>query len=139
VLALKLKQTSSLAPGSYSLIIDVYDNFGKASYRDVQALTYRKKKFSPFIYTDKGMYKGGDTMKFSIFSIDSETKPYNPKLGNVVVYDSADLKIKSFDNITFAKGKYKGSFVIAELAAKGEWKLNFGAEGEVKNFTIAIK
>jgi MG2 domain len=125
-------QTCLLSPGSYSLIIDVYDKFGKASYHDVQPLTYRKKKFSAFIYTDKGMYKGGDTVKFSIFSIDSETKPYNPKLGSVNVYDSGDLKIKSFVNITFAKGKYKASLVLADLAAKGEWKLKFDAEEEVK-------
>lgn len=77
------------------------------------------------------MYKGGDTVKFSIFSIDSETKPYNPKSGVVSIYDSAELKVKTFANVTFVKGKYKGELVLSETPAKGLWKLKFVAEGEV--------
>jgi hypothetical protein len=77
------------------------------------------------------MYKSGDIINFSIFSIDSETKPYNPKSSVVTIYDSGDLKIKNFVNITFVKGKFKGSLELSDLAAKGEWKLKFEAEGEV--------
>jgi uncharacterized protein YfaS (alpha-2-macroglobulin family) len=129
--AFKIK-TSTLAPGSYSLIVDVYDSFGRNSYQDVIALTYRNKKFSPFIHTDKGMYKPGDTVKFDVFCIDSETKPYNPTSGSVSIYDSESTKIKTFANISFVKGKYKGSFDLSENTAKGVWEVKFEAEGEVR-------
>jgi hypothetical protein len=76
------------------------------------------------------MYKSGDIINFSIFSIDSETKPYNPKSGVVTIYDSGNLKIKSFTNVTFVKGKFKGSLELSDLAAKGNWRLQFDA-GEV--------
>ena len=121
-----------MAPGSYALTIDVYDSVGKMFYRDVQALTYRKKKFSAFIYTDKGMYKPGDTVKFSVFCIDSETKPYNPQSGYVSIYDSGDIKIKTFANVTTVKGKYKGELILTENTAKGKWRVKFEAEGEVR-------
>ena len=121
-----------LYPGLYSLVIDVYDKVGKNYYRDYQELSYRKKKFSCFFYTDKGMYKGGDTVKFSIFCIDSETKPYNPKSGEVTVYDPESTKIKTFANVTFVKGKFKESLQLVDAPAKGLWKLKFEAEEEVK-------
>jgi uncharacterized protein YfaS (alpha-2-macroglobulin family) len=117
-----------LAPGSYNIIFDIYDSFGKSSYQDVQSLTFRKQKYSPFIYTDKGMYKPGDTVKFSVFCIDSETKPYNPTSGSVSIYDAGDVKIKTFANISFVKGKYKGSLDLSDLAAEGIWKVKFDAE-----------
>jgi uncharacterized protein YfaS (alpha-2-macroglobulin family) len=120
-----------LAPGSYNIIFDIYDRVGQSSYQDVQSLTYRKQKYSPFIYTDKGMYKPGDTVKFSIFCIDSETKPYNPTSGSVSIYDSSDVKIKTFANISFVKGKYKGSLDLSDLAAEKVWKVKFDAETTV--------
>jgi uncharacterized protein YfaS (alpha-2-macroglobulin family) len=122
-----------LAPGSYILIVDVYDEVGGENYRDVINLKYQNKKFSPFIHTDKGIYKPGDTVKFSIFCIDSETKPFNPTSGSVTIYDSERSKIKTFTNITFVKGKYKGSFVLSENTAKGIWEVKFGAQNEVSS------
>jgi uncharacterized protein YfaS (alpha-2-macroglobulin family) len=115
------------------LIVDVYDEVGGENYRDVINLKYQSKKFSPFIYTDKGIYKPGDNVKFSIFCIDSETKPFNPISGSVTIYDSEKSKIKTFTNITFVKGKYKESFVLSENTAKGIWEVNFGGQGEVSS------
>lgn len=103
----------------------------KTSYQDSQSLTYQTKKFSAFLTTDKGIYKPEDKVKFSIFCIDSETLPYNPKGGSVVIYDSADFKVKTFTNISFVRGKFKESLTLTEKAVKGEWKIIFKAEGEV--------
>lgn len=111
--------------------MDAYDTVTAAYYQSIQPLTYRKKKFSAFIYTDKGMYKPGDSVKFSIFCIDSETKPYSPQSGSVSIYNSGDIKIKTFANVTFVKGKYKAQLDLVDSAAEGEWRVNFNAEDEV--------
>jgi uncharacterized protein YfaS (alpha-2-macroglobulin family) len=118
-----------LLPGSYQLIVDVYDSVGQTNYQDVIDLIYRNKKFSAFIHTDKGVYKPGDTVKFSIFCIDFETKPYNPTSGSVAI--PSKLSTKTFNNISFVKGKHKGSFKLSETTAMGNWRMYFYAEGEV--------
>lgn len=127
-----------MLPGSYSLFIDAYDPSGKLAYQDVQELTYRKKKFSCFTRPDKAIYKSGDKVNVDIFCVDSETRPFNPKNGSVIIYDSGSLKIKSFANVEFIKGKFKGFFHLSELAEKGEWSVKFEAEGEVKSNKFKI-
>lgn len=124
-------QTSTLAPGSYNLIMNAYDTVNKTNYEEVQALVYRKKKFSSFIYTDKGMYKPGDTVNIACFCLDSETRPYNPQSGSVSFYDSDNIKIKTFANVSIVKGKFKASLILTDLAAEGIWRVNFDAEGQV--------
>ena len=112
--------------------MDAYDSVNKTNYKEVQALVYRKKKFSTFIYTDKGMYKPGDTVNIAFFSLDSETKPYNPQSGSASIYDADNVKIKTFANVSIVKGKFKTSLILTDLAAEGEWRVNFDAEGQVR-------
>lgn len=79
------------------------------------------------------MYKGEDTVKFSIFSINSETKPYNPESGNVIIYSSEKLTVKTFSNVTFVKGKFKGELKLSKTPPKGLWKIEFEAENQVSS------
>lgn len=120
-----------MAPGSYNLILDVYDPVSARSYQDTKALVYRSKKFDAHIFSDKAMYKPGDTIYFSIFCINSETQPYNPQGSSVSIYDADEVKIKTFTNISFVKGKYKNSLDLTDLAAEGIWKIKFDGESEV--------
>jgi uncharacterized protein YfaS (alpha-2-macroglobulin family) len=77
------------------------------------------------------MYKPEDVVNFSIFCVDSETRPYNPLSGSVSIYNPDDIKIKTFSNTSFVKGKFSGSLVLSELATEGEWRIDFDAESEV--------
>jgi uncharacterized protein YfaS (alpha-2-macroglobulin family) len=122
-----------LPPGVYRLTVDFFDSITSQNFQDIINLKYQNKKFSPFIYIDKGIYKPGDTVKFSIFCIDSETKPFNPTAGIVSIFDSDKKQIKTFTNITFVKGKYKGTFVLSENAPTGMCEVKFQAEYEVSS------
>lgn len=74
------------------------------------------------------MYKGGDIAKFSIFCIDSETKPYNPVEVSAKIFDPSKTEIQKFENLTFVKGKSKIAFNIADKALDGEWKFELKTE-----------
>lgn len=84
------------------------------------------------------MYKGGDIVNFSIFCVDAETKPFNPKAGSVNIYNPEDLKIKSFADVAFKKGKFKGSFELSDNTAKGEWRAKFEADGQVNTIKMLL-
>lgn len=116
-----------MKPGQYQISANAYDPFMKTSYYDVYQLNYEKPKFSNFIQTDKAMYKAGDLVKFRLFSVDSETRPYNLIGATASVYDSTDTKIKSFDNITFVKGIYENSVQLSENPSLGTWKVRLVA------------
>jgi uncharacterized protein YfaS (alpha-2-macroglobulin family) len=100
-------------------------------------LKFAKKKVFIFITTDKLNYKTGDTVKFNIFCIDSETKPSNPKLGNVTIFNPSGFEVDRVANVTFAKGKYKKSFILSKPTSTGDWKLKFETETDV-SFLLKI-
>lgn len=95
----------------------------KLSYYDVQDLIFVKTQFSTFIQTDKAMYKAGDLINFRVFAVDSETRPYNLNSAVVTIFDSTDIKIKIFPNVTFVKGTYENSLQLSESPSLGNWRI----------------
>jgi hypothetical protein len=70
-------------------------------------------------------------VKFSIFCIDSDTKPYNPKLASVVIKNPDGITIRKFNNVTFVKGKYVGYVKPKDIDVFGSWAIIVDAEGQV--------
>jgi uncharacterized protein YfaS (alpha-2-macroglobulin family) len=119
-----------LESGSYELRIQISDEYNN-SYPIIKTLNARTRTYSALIYTDKGMYKPQDTVNFAIFCIDSEMRPYNPQEGVVKIFNSENIKIKSFSNISFVNGKYEGSIVLSDFAAEGIWRIDLESEDRV--------
>lgn len=75
------------------------------------------------IQTDKAIYRGGDLIKFRVFSFDSETRPQNLQNVVVTIYDSSNprVKIVSFNNVTFVKGKFEETLQLSNNPNYGTW------------------
>ena len=118
-----------MGQGSYTLSTDYYDPFKKEKYNGNLSLNHRTSTlFSCYIHSDKGTYNRGDTAKFSIFCIDSETKPYKPNTVSIKILDPSKTEIKTFENLIFVKGKSKIEFNIAEKAVDGDWTFELTTE-----------
>jgi uncharacterized protein YfaS (alpha-2-macroglobulin family) len=94
-------------------------------------LFFRKKYFSIFTQTDKALYKAGDLINFRLFAINSETLPANPLGAVITVFDPSNLKIKTFTNVTFVKGKHENLLQLSQSPPLGNWKIRVEVEGEV--------
>jgi hypothetical protein len=115
-----------------TLQVDVFESINGNFYRELIPLDLTRERFSTFIFTDKSVYSLGETINLSIFSFDSETLPYNPKSAVVSILSSGLKTEKSFVNVTFVKGKYKGSYELKEISFLGTSNILFEAEGKVR-------
>jgi uncharacterized protein YfaS (alpha-2-macroglobulin family) len=61
-----------------SLIIQGHDSSGRLSFwkqSDVTILAIEDERILIFLQTDKPLYKGGDTVKFRVLTVDSRLRP----------------------------------------------------------------
>jgi CD109 antigen len=86
-------------------------------------LTFRNRRYIFFIQTDKAIYRGGDTVRYRVFSVDSETRSYSKAPAALKIYDTNSIVMYNFANVTFAYGKYEGSFKLSDVATLGQWRL----------------
>lgn len=117
-----------MSPGKYNFSVNAYEPCLDKSYYEVYELIFEKTEFSIFIQTDKPIYKAGDLVKFRVFSVDSETKPYNLNSAVVTVLDSNGVKLKSSTNVTFIKGKYENSLQLSNGPTLGDWNIQVEAD-----------
>jgi CD109 antigen len=105
--------------GSYKLTISC----GK-EYSETNSLNYISKEFSLFVQTNKAIYLPGDLIQFRVFAINSESRSVNPSGHNsVTIRDAKGNVISTFDNVTFAKGKYENQLQLASRPSLGLWKI----------------
>ena len=108
--------------------MNVYEPCNDRSFYEVQELIFEKRQFSIFIQTDKPIYKAGDLMRFRAFSLDSETRPFNVDSAVVTILDPNNVKIKTFTNVTFVKGKYENSLQLSNEPTLGDWRIKVEAD-----------
>jgi uncharacterized protein YfaS (alpha-2-macroglobulin family) len=122
-----LSQTSDIASGMYSLVVETEDGF-----EEKRTLSYLKKKFSFFVQFNKAMFSPGDLLQFRLFAIDSETKAITPPCASTItISDPNGNSIQSFQDITFKRGKYENSFQLSEKTGLGVWKVSAQCDQEV--------
>lgn len=118
--------------------MNVTDNYKKKSYVRVLPLAYSKPFFQFLIQTDKPIYRPGDLIRFRVFAIDSDTKPYNVPGAFISILDSNSNVVATFTNITFVKGKYENSLQLSDNPLLNQWTLRASGDSEVaeKQFNI---
>lgn len=79
--------------------------------------------FITLIRFNKPAYQPGDTVRFLVFALDYDTKPYKFNEISVDVLNSRDKVIRTF-NKTPKDFKFNSSFEIPNEANSGEWKLH---------------
>lgn len=109
----------------------MFNPVGKTYKTFTEYFQFVNYQFSCYINTDKPVYKPEDTLKYNIYCIDGETRPYNPKTGTVKISDSKGNQIAKYENVTFTKGKHKGSMILSTNAIKGIWTVSFRGHNEV--------
>lgn len=100
------------------------DPYTKAKQVLNQPLIYQETKDLFFVETDKAIYRGGDVVNFRVFSVDSDTRPRNVNTATVTIFDSNNVQIQAFINVTFVKGKYEGSLQLSQNPPYGSWRLS---------------
>lgn len=98
-----------------------------------------------FIFTDRGLYKPGETVSFRGIDRDLRLGTYSPREGNYTIKLQDDYwynaRVYSQQSgVTTKNGGFSGSFVLPEDLDPGEYVLGFCRDGEIVQrcyFTIA--
>ena len=126
-----------MKPGSYRFSYVAYAPKRKAPYQDGYDLTFVSKQSSAFIYTDKALYRAGQLVSFSVFAVDSETRPFNLVGTTITINDPNTIKIQVFANNTFVKGKYEGSLQLSSAPTLGQWLISLETlDGQVNILNV---
>ena len=125
--------------GKYNFSYNAVDNVSKKTYSNSYALTYVKKRYSIFIYTDKMVYKRGDLLRYTLFAVDSETLPFNVTSSTIDILSPDYLKVQSLKNSVFVNGKFKGTLQLSKSAPLGLWLINVTTPDVEVNFLLLIK
>lgn len=114
-----------------------YDPYKKVYQNVSRSIVYRKKMFSVFIHTDKAIYKGGDIIKFRLFAVDSETKPYLDNFPLRITDPNDEQRVPSKKKCK--RGQMEGSYQLNENPAPGVWKIQFDGYGEVSETYLFLE
>ena len=116
------------------------------NFEGTKSLHMNTKKYSTFIQTDKSIYKPGDNVKFRVFVLDAETKPFKFEDIEIYITDGGRNRVKQFENPkgNFIKGVYQNELQLSDSPVMGKWhihvKLNNGSskakEFEVKEYIL---
>lgn len=125
--------------GTYILSANITDTYTKATNYLSQALIYQSAIDSLLIELNKGIFAGGDLIKFRIFSVDSETLPRSLSSAVVTIFDPNNVQVQTFENITFVKGKYEGSLLLSLSPTFGTWRIEIDVDTSVSFNVLIIK
>lgn len=98
------------------------------------------KKYSVFIQTDKAIYKPGDKVQFRVLVLDSDTRPFVPKVTEIFIADGAQNRIKQFDKIVFNRGVFQNELQLSDEPVMGTWTIHVKVNNEddtAKTFDVA--
>jgi len=100
------------------------------------------KKYSTFIQTDKNIYKPGDNIKFRVFVLDANTKPFKFDDIEIFITDGGRNRVKQFENLKgkFINGVYKNELQLSDSPVMGSWLIHVKVNnGSVKNKDFEVK
>ena len=87
-------------------------------------LIFNPKVFYTFIQTDKPFYKPGESMKFRVIVMNSDTRPVsNLSYIEIVLRDSEDYTVQEWPYAKLQNGVFEYSIHLPTLSNQGLWKL----------------
>ncbi|XP_070496240.1 CD109 antigen-like [Chironomus tepperi] len=125
--------------GNY--VLEVISMTGK-SFNQNTSLHMNLRQYSTFIQTDKSIYKPGDIVKFRIFVVDGDTKPFKFDDIEVFITDGGRNRVKLFEDPKgkFIKGVYQNELQLSDQPVMGTWRINVkvnNGTAKVKNFEVS--
>ncbi|KAL7015211.1 hypothetical protein ACKWTF_016343 [Chironomus riparius] len=106
-------------------VLEVKSMTGKKFNQSV-ALHMNLRKYSTFIQTDKSIYKPGDSVKFRVFVVDADTKPFKFDDIEIFITDGGRNRVKQFESpkSKFFKGVYRNELQLSDSPVMGTWKIH---------------
>lgn len=95
-----------------------------------------------YLYTDRGIYRPGETVHVSTLMRDSGGKAVNDRAGSLIIYGPNGLEA---DRVRFDEAQDAGgishSFDLSKQAARGIWRfaLELDGVGYVKDTTVSVE
>ncbi len=117
-----------------------YQNNG-SSDDAVEKSAYEKDNLKTFLFTDRSIYRPGQTVYFKGIVI---TKDFGSRQSRiipgfktkVILYDANNEKIDSLQLTTNDFGSYNGKFLLPENLLNGEFKITDDSSGNEQSFSV---
>lgn len=117
----KFQPSRNQSDGDYELKVKCAS---QNKFESSQKLQVNKKRHSVFIQTDKSIYKPGDNVKFRVFLLDEETRPFNASKVQIYISDGGNNRLKQFDDARFVQGVHQNELQLSDSPVLGSWKIN---------------
>lgn len=122
--------------GNYKLIAE--GTSGVRFYKETE-LIVNTKRHVMLIQTDKALYKPGDTLKFRVLVLDSNTKPIDRSGGlHIRVLDGRSNVIKRWTNATLHSGVFFEDLQLSDYPVLGKWAIEVEMMGETIRRTFEV-
>lgn len=105
-----------------------YYRYEGGEEEDKDEVTYEKNQSKVFLFTDRSIYRPGQTLYFKGIAITSDFKSKKPKIlsgrkTKILLYDANDEQIDSLELTTNEYGSYSGKFLLPTGGLNGGFRL----------------